>query len=502
MATMLHKVGNFLTHARQAVQVPEGGLWRDQQGAALIYVTVMLGAMFGFAALAIDFGRLATTHTQARAAAEAAALAAASQLDGTPDAITRATNAAQATPLVQNQQDLAQSPGNIAISSLRFLNGLPTGTPSLPENPSVLDPYVTTDPLEARFVEVGTQTLTQNNMFAQAISGGATSTANATAVAGFTQVVCQTVPLAICNPAEADTTAPADPPFNANDWKGHQILMKFNGSGSGWAPGNFGLVDAYEGQGTPTVAHNLAASRPSLCISSLIGLRPGQATNPVRTAINTRFDMYDNPGFGGNGAGSPKNDPQYRPARNVTKGQVSSSGGSACTYPTYTAGTAMALPHDSNIPIGSTDPRFGNGTWDCLSYWHTNHPGITEPGGCTGASTPATMTRYEIYRNEIDNGMIPNNTGVGGENGNPTCSGVTPLTDTPDRRIMVFAVINCNYNSVGGNSNNVPVKAFVKGFLTEPTGGSPAFDTYLEVVDVVKPGADDGILHDIVQLYR
>ena len=382
------------------------------------------------------------------------------------------------------------------------------GTPSLPENRSVLDPYVTTDPVEARFVEVVTQTLTQDNIFAEAIGGGTTSNTNATAVAGFTQVVCQTVPLAICNPAEADPTAPADPPFNADDWKGHQILLKYNGSGSGWAPGNFGLVDAYEGQGTPSVAHNLAASRPSLCISSLIGLRPGQATNPVRTAINTRFDMYENPGFGSNGAGAPKNDPQYRPARNVTKGQVVSSGASACSYPTYTSGTAMALPHDSNIPPGSTDPRFGNGTWDCLTYWNVNHPDQVgnEPSGCSGASTPTTMTRYEMYRYEIDNNLIPNNsstgTNTGGEDGHPSCSSVTPLTDAPDRRVMVFAVINCTYNSVGGNSDNVPVKAFVKAFLTEPTGESPGFDTYLEVIDVVKPGADDGILHDIVQLYR
>jgi hypothetical protein len=474
---------------------------RDERGSAVVYVSVMLGVLFGAVALAVDLGGNATTHTQARSAAEAAAIAAASQLDGTPNAITRATSAAQTTPLVQNEQNLAQSPGNIAIGNLRFLNGLPAGTPSLPENPSVLDAFVTTDPLEARFVEVTTQTLTRNNLFAQAIGGGATTDVNATAVAGFTQVVCKTVPLAICNPAEADPTAPADPPFDVTAWKGRQILMKYNGSDSGWAPGNFGLVDAIDGQGTPNIAHNLAATQPSLCISSTIGLRTGQATNPVRTALNTRFDMYENPGFGGNGTDSPRNDPQYRPARNVTKGEVTASGASACTYPTYAPDTAMALPHDSNIPEGSTDPRFGNGIWDCDSYWTTNHPGVGLPSGCSSTSSPTTMTRYGIYRHEIDSGLIPDNTSVGGEDGNPTCSSVTP-SDSPDRRIVIFAVINCDYNSVGGNSTNVPVKAFVKAFMTEPTGDAPDFDTYLEVVDVVKPGADDGILHDIVQLYR
>ena len=473
-------------------------LWNDRQGAALIYVTTILGVIVGFAALTIDFSRLGTTHTQARSAAEAAALAAASQLDGAADAITRATNAAMSAPLVQNAQTLAQSPGTVTISSLRFLNGLPTGTPNLPGNPAQLDPFVTTDPFEARFVEATTQTLTQSNFFASAIGGGTTTTTSATAVAGFTQVICQTVPLAICNPAEGDATAPPDPPFDANEWKGRQILAKYNGSGSGWAPGNFGLVDAFTGQGTPDIADMLASTQPELCVSSLIDLRPGQATNPVRSALNTRFDMYENPQFGGNGVNSPKNLDKYRPARNVTKGQVESSGGAACPYPEYAPDTAMALPRDSNLVGTSSEPRFGNGVWDCLAYWDVNHPGISAPGSCASG----TMTRYDIYRYEIDTNLIPNNEAVGGENGNPSCSSVTPLTDTPDRRVLVLAVINCEFNGVGGNSDNVPVKAFLKVFMTEPTGDSPDFDTYLEVVDVVKPGADDGILHDIVQLYR
>lgn len=493
-----HSSKSGLSKATTAMCCAAFAFWHDRRGAVLVYVTVMVGVVVGFAALAIDYSRIATTHTQARAAAEAAALAAASQLDGTPNAITRATNAAQTTPLVQNVQNLAQNPGNITISNLRFLAGIPAGTPSIPGNPSELDSYVTNDPSLARFVEVTTQTLTQDNLFASAIGGGATTDASATAVAGFTQVVCSTVPLAICNPAEEDVASPADPPFDIASWKGRQILMKYNGSGSGWSPGNFGLVDAYEGQGTPNIAHNLAATKTSVCISSKIDLRTGQATNPVRSALNTRFDMYENPGFGGNGVGSAKNDPQYRPARNVTKGQIVASGGSACSYPTYDPGESMALPHDSNVPLGSTDPRFGNGAWDCQTYWNVNHPGISAPAGCTN---PATITRYDLYRYEIDNNVIPNNTATGGENGNPSCSSVTP-DDTPDRRILIFAVINCNFNSVGGNTDNVPVKAFVKAFMTEPTGDAPDFDTYLEVVDVVKPGADDGILHDIVQIYR
>ena len=494
---MLRTPMHILRQGAAAAVACAGAFWRQRQGSALIYVTVSLGVMVGFAALAIDLGRIGTTNTQSRQAAEAAALAAASQLDGAADSITRATNAAQTTPLVQNQQNLAQNPGNIAISGLRFLIGLPAGTPSMPDNPSVLDPFVTTDPTKARFVEVTTQTLTQNNLFAQVIGGGATTSTRTTAVAGFTQVVCQRTPLAVCNPAEANTLGA---PFDIAQWKGHQVLVKASGPSSSWVPGDFGLVDIDGLQGTPQIADALAATAPDVCINAVIDLKPGQ-TEGARQAFNTRFDMFANPFFGGNA----KNNPRYRPARNVTKGLVRGNPGNACQYsPPAPGARSMALPRDSNI---SSTNRFGNGTWDCLTYWNRMHPTDAVPSGCTNASTPATMTRFQLYRHEIDQSQIPDtrtyDPGLLGENGNAMCSTVTP-TDNPDRRMLVFAVINClEHGPLSGNSAGpVPVEAFVKAFMTEPTGDPPNVNTYLEIVDVLKPGADDGILHDIVQLYR
>jgi hypothetical protein len=115
------------------------------------------------------------------------------------------------------------------------------------------------------------------------------------------------------------------------------------------------------------------------------------------------------------------------------------------------------------------------------------------------------MTRFQLYRHEIDNPPLPDHSGATpvGELSAPLCSTVTP-NDSPDRRMLVFAVINCvEHGPISGNSAGpIPVEAFVKAFMTEPTGNPPNVDTYLEIVDVLRPGADDGILHDIVQLYR
>lgn len=463
----------------------------------MIYVSVIAAALFGFVALAVDFSTSYTTHTQARAAAEASALAAASQLDGNSDSITRATNAAQTTPLVSNDQNFAQGAAQVSVASLRFLTGLPTGNPGFPEDPSVLDSYVTADPFEARFVEVTTQQLTKNNFFVTAVGGSATAAHTGRAVAGFTQVLCKIAPLAVCNPAEANTIGA---PFDIAQWKGHQVLVKAQGPTSAWTPGDFGLVDVDGTQSVPEIRDALASSEPEVCISAVIDVKPGQ-TEGARNAFNTRFDMYENPGFGGAAA---RANPKYRPARNVTKGLVRTGG--VCSSPELPQAGArsMAMPRDANI---SVTQRFGNGTWDCLTYWNTMHPGVGAPAGCTTASTPATMSRFQLYRHEIDSANLENHTGAAppGEDQEPMChADSATTTDTPDRRVIFFAVINCiEHGPISGNSAGpIPVEAFVKAFMTEPTGAPPNIDTYLEIVDVTRPGADDGVLHDIVQLYR
>jgi hypothetical protein len=407
-------------------------------------------------------------------------VSAASQLDGTSDAITRATNAAMTTPLVQNDQTFAGD-GPVSIGDIRFLSSLPPGSDPITSS------NVTTDPLEARFVEVTTSTLTQGNIFIRAVGAAPTATTSTRAVAGFSQAVCRTAPVAICNPQEA---VGAGAPFDADVWRGRQIVVKASGPSSSWVPGDFGLVDVQGVQSAPAIADMIASVAPSACVTARVDLKPGQ-TQGARQAFNTRFDMFENPFFGGNAA---KSNPNYRPARNVTSGLVRSGG--PCNYVEPSSpGQAMALPRDQNI---SSSNRFGNGVWNCASYWSVNHSSAQPPSGCTSSSSPASLTRYELYRHEIDNSLIPSN-------GAPMCySGSTAPNDTPDRRVLYFAVINClERGPISGNSAGpIPVEAFVKAFMTEPTGQPPEVNLYLEVIDIVQPGADDAVLHDIVQLYR
>ena len=58
--------------------------WHDQRGVALILVSIMLPAIIGFSLLVIDMSRANNLHNDLQKAADAFALAAAAELDGSP----------------------------------------------------------------------------------------------------------------------------------------------------------------------------------------------------------------------------------------------------------------------------------------------------------------------------------------------------------------------------------------------------------------------------------
>ena len=88
-----------------------------------------------------------------------------------------------------------------------------------------------------------------------------------------------------------------------------------------------------------------------------------------------------------------------------------------------------------------------------------------------------------------------------GEKGAPACYSGGGVADTPDRRVLYAAIIDCSNLNVHGNSGGpFPVTAFGKFFITEPvTSGT----IYSELIGLVEPGSDpSSIVKDIVQLYR
>ncbi|WP_448187742.1 pilus assembly protein TadG-related protein [Azospirillum sp. sgz301742] len=469
----------------------------DDQGTVFLYFTVLAAVLFGFAGLAVDVGRLVSTNTQAKSAADASALAAVTALAAAVQAPGADTSKPQpvidaiwqaAQQGVTNRQNYAtvtkggstSTGGTVQITNVRMLTSLPElngGSSSAPP-----DAYVTGDPWQAKFVEVTTETLSQQNFFMTAVGATPTSTTRATAIAGVDQTACNIPPLWICNPAD-DGSANGSTLLDPAVWRGREVLLKAAGAGSQWGPGNFGLLDTASGNGTAAVAQNLASASPSLCFNlKTVNLRPGQAT-PVKGGINTRFDIYENPYFGS--AADAKN-PDYRPAENVAKGFHYTT--PSCNKTPDPDGEL--LTRDMNL---SSTNRIGNGVWDCAKYWSDSKHTGTPPSGCTATSS---MTRYEMYRHEIDNVDYT-------KYGRPYCykGDKSTLNQGPDRRVLYFAMINCSQYQLNGNRDNVPIAAVGKAFLPEPVKSSPGDEIVIEIIDIARAGKDS-VLHEIVQLYR
>jgi hypothetical protein len=270
-------------------------------------------------------------------------------------------------------------------------------------------------------------------------------------------MVCRTLPMMICNPQEIDGSGE---PFDIDVWRGRQvILMHQGGPNSSWAPGNFGYLEV-SAPGANALRDALASvNGANNCYGPAVTTEPG-AKLGARNALNVRFGIYLNPGFGGGGA---SNSAEFAPDVNV-----------------------RAMPRD--LAFSGPGGRFGNGHWDCLSYWNANFAsaGVMRPGACIANTT--ALTRYEMYQFEIANGLAqaaPQNSANARE----------------DRRIIYVAVVNCVEQGLSGRQT-VDSISFIRIFINEPVSEPTGVEIYGEIDAIVELGVDDTVLHDIVQLYR
>ncbi|HEX8164936.1 MAG TPA: pilus assembly protein TadG-related protein [Beijerinckiaceae bacterium] len=487
--------------------------WRDRRGGVLPLLAITLPVLLGFTVLAVDAGRYFNLHTSVQWGADALALAAAAELDRKADSLTRANRAID--NLIANDQRFGDGAQKISRANVtvRYLKSLPTSDAT-----AITGANVTTDPVDARYVEIAVQPIPFQSYFAAAasISGGPTQ-ATGSAVAGFDSVACKVSPLFTCNPYEGSSTSIFDA---AKDPSFRRRLMAIKEKGEQYFPGSYGYLQPPDGTGADELRENLALDRPKGCYKLAgVELRTGNVASTAE-ATNVRFDMYDG-AYGG-----VKGDSAYRPALSVRKGYT----GSACNKSAaYDPTKPMSDPENLNAPATGfprdscffTDTcsfggpymagRIGGGDWDFDSYWTINFPGIGKPNGWSNANRPS---RYEVYRHEVENGL----TGVQSrgpaanakETGAPQCysGGSSTLSNEPDRRTFHGAILDCRaldqqYNISGGSAPPLPVTAYAKFFLAEPVDKQDG-TFWVELVEVVEPGtpAAKEILRETVQLYR
>lgn len=485
-----------------------GHAMREEEGAILVFWAFALVAVLGIVALSFDFGQRAATQSELQSHADQVALAAAGELDGKSDAITRATAAAAA--LIEDQQTFAT--GTRALDSasdytLTFYKSLPAS------DTASLAAGETTDPAKASYARVMMTPRTVPPMFLaafDALRGGTTANPalGAAAVAGFTQYACDITPLMFCIPSSS---------FKAKDNIGKMILLRSGGQGAAWGPGDFGFLDlASTGLDSAGPCAGLNGAQQTRCLIGAQGAltqcfsqrgvdtEPGQKVGIENSGYNVRFDIF------AGGMSSKKNDANYPAAPNVIKGIKPNGAGATCIGNNPKVAATVALPRDDCFASAScaNGNRFGNGVWSNATTGRPNY--VTKNYG-TGVADPhpTATTRYQYYLAEIAAAGGGASTAAilpagKDETGRPQCT--NKQSSNPERRVVIAAGIDCTAHPINGRASNVPVNEFVRLFLTQPVADAAgnSFDIYVEVVGSAETGSSGtgGIFHDVVQLYR
>ncbi|MEX0282470.1 MAG: pilus assembly protein TadG-related protein [Arenibacterium sp.] len=477
---------------------------QNEDGGILVFWALSLGIVMGLVAMSFDLGRVGIVRSELQAFADSVALAAAGELDGDADAITRATLAA--STLITDSKtygtggDILQ--GDVDYT-LTFLSDLPANDTTTPT-------AVTTNARQAAYVQVTATPVDVGSTFAAAFSaltGQAQldTQATASAIAGFTQYACDVTPLMFCVP---------DATWDADDNIGKMINLRSGGNGAAWAPGDFGFLDpgkikvdalgpcqGLNGVNLDACLLGAVGNITQCFVQRGVDIEPGQKVGIADAIFNVRFDIYKAIMNG------EKNDPDYAPAPNVIKGIVPKGKGSACIGNSEVVSTdTVGLPIDTCLANG-TCGRFGDGDWSAgrVNYVNTNYSGV-DPH-------PSATTRYAYYLAEINaaGGAGSSTSILSGlsESGRPQCS--PNQAADPDRRVVIAAGINCSANGIGGAAKGVSVQQFVKIFITEPVGddgGSPpTLDIWGEIIGSAEnggagSGGTGGVFHDVVRLYR
>jgi Flp pilus assembly protein TadG len=445
--------------------------WTEDRAAISPLYAVGILTLVAVSGVGFDYGRLMALDSELQNAADQAALAAATQLDGGADAMARAQGAATTTfataasayvnetRFANDARQLAPNTATRPITSLTFTfyDGYTSDTVG-----NVVA-YNDTGGAQAKVVEV---TVNARQVFyALTPVVGAMSSGNVIgkAMAALESATCNVPPMMFCVP-EDDGVALADFPTAADIGKGIKLHFKSNGKDtptnpndptvddSVWAPGNFGFLDIDyfpngNGQNTTTGLNSSVLG----CAGEAPASDPGFRT-PQGSALNTRFDYYTNP--------APNCDPvttlpngnvsgtgDFCPAENVRRDVINIQSGGNNVDPTDLAGLQcdsspsnnwdeiadlptsvsaddiLVRPPFQSFPqdncflgasptcdmIGNTAASAAAPNWDADAYMTLHHPSATFSEVAPGG------TRYEVYNWEIANKdtALPSPTKVG-----------------------------------------------------------------------------------------
>ena len=488
-------------------------LLRSTSGAVAPTVALSLFGLIAAGGIAFDYARMAGMDSELQAAADQAALAAATQLDGGTNARSRATSAVNS--LIQNDTRFANDSCGKAVTVGGTVSAGCDSSGTIAFYQDKAKTTLATTDANANFVQVTVNQRAAKFALTPVVkvftSGGIT----AAAFAGVGSAICKVPPVMICNPDEPSGNSNEDYAFNPTRGVGLKLI-----TGNADAPGNFGWLEATFKNGANGLAAALGYDSMQTDCEAMDGVttKTGMDT-AVLDSLNTRFDVY------ANGSTCPS---QYggtcSPSTNARKDLVCSSDNlstcknansfdvSANPYrPTTPAALTsgypdiMGYPRDlcHAVPQGSqTCGIVGSGTWDRDAYFKVNYnwDAATWPGAVGLGTTPS---RYDVYNWEVAHpsvvvGGVARGIGVAQAAGSKYgfgspangIPGIAPSSAGVDRRRISVAVLNCNALNLHGKTSGIDPVKWLDVFLVEPAidrkiGGTKWTDkkeVYVEVI--------------------
>ena len=471
-------------------------LARSADGAVAPTVALSLFGLIVVGGVAFDYARLASMDSELQNAADQAALAAASQLDGKPGACSRAALAASG--LIDNNTRFGKYSSTSGIAVTVQNEAACDGAGSIRFYQDIGKATAATDEATAKFVEVEVDPRQAFYAFTPIVAAFSSVGIKAIAFAGVGSAVCGAVPFFICSPDEP--VGNTDPYRLATVAPGTGVAMLEGGTQ--WGPGNFGFLDQL-GNGADGVKEALSsdALHANCLLTENVTTETGQM-NSFRASFNMRFDF--DPGNGGSCPNGP-----CSPSTNVRKDFVRTAG--SCSWQENPANGAnwqtrryrptdltpltaaktpelMGHPRDTCHAVSQNGVcslgRVGDGIWDRAAYFRANHPGLDWAGT---AELGASVTRYATYLWEAAQEAISPNTTLASQvtadastlsaystpqAGRCLYPGIAPDPDGSDRRRVSAAIVNCRaiHASTGLNGKKtIPVTEFVDIFLVEPS---------------------------------
>lgn len=498
-----HAMTRPIAHARPRPQQRQPGVTQRQHGAFTIMLALMLLVILGICGLALEIPQLTNRKSELQGVANAVALSAARDLNGTAagvaSAMAQAANTAGGWYYSYHNQTVAWN-----VNALTF-------------SAAAAGPWLTADAAQAApnglmYAKVDTGALAAAHgsvalHFSRLISSGdGTASTRATAVAGRQAI--HVTPLALC----ALSTVPAASRANAGSASPELVefgfrrgvsydLMQLNPAGT--APESFAL-DPFAVPGTAGSSANTAPAvlAPFVCGGILAMPRVTGGTITVSrpfplaalfNELNSRFDLY------ANSTCTPDGAPPDRNIRSYTNTTIN-------WMNTAPAGQAAESRTDLNTLWTIADPLPAPGDNTAAGYgplwiyaravpFASYTAGATEPAaGYAPFATSAWSTLYNPGQ-PTAKGSYPGGTSVpykaiAGVNFLPPSAARQP--GVPNRRVLNVALLSCPVN--GGTTVAASVIGIGRFFMTVPATATNLFAEFAGAANEQSLGGQVGLV--------